>query len=156
MGHRRSRRLRKFYWEQVAEIRKLLERLVKQESQIDIEKYLSVCEQLGQEPDPEKMPLTLEDFPFEVQMAFFVCAFLPDIWDGMSGAYRGKDWSIVSDLFTIYEIDHPKAVFFFAKMYEDVLTEHRLKELVKKQKTEEVKSRKNAGGGKQYTHNVRG
>ena len=37
-----------------------------------------LCEQLGQEPDPDKMPLELSDFPGEVQVAFFMFSLLPE------------------------------------------------------------------------------
>ncbi len=72
MGNRNSRRFGKFYWEQVTEIIKLLERSVKEStSDVSIETYLLLCEQLEQEPDPDKMPLDASVFPPEVQVAFF-------------------------------------------------------------------------------------
>jgi hypothetical protein len=51
-----------------------------------------LCEQLGQDPDPNKMPLEASAFPYEVQVAFFMFDLLSDRWDGMSGTYLGKDW----------------------------------------------------------------
>ena len=75
-----------------------------------------MCEQLGQEPDPTKMPLDSSDFPEEVQVAFFVCNCLSDQWDGMNGSYMGKDWSEVDYVFTLYEIENPKIVYYFANM----------------------------------------
>ena len=53
-----------------------------------------LCEQLGQEPDPEKMPLETSVFPHEVQVAFFIFELLPDKWDGMSGYYFARFKSI--------------------------------------------------------------
>ena len=47
------------------------------------------------------MPPTLEDFPYEVQVAFFIYGLLPDIWVGMSGSYQGKDWSPLESLYNI-------------------------------------------------------
>ena len=44
-----------------------------------------ICYQLGEEPDPAKMPLETLDFPSEVQVAFFIFGFLEDNWDGMTG-----------------------------------------------------------------------
>lgn len=100
------------------------------------------------------MPLDSSDFPEEVQVAFFMFGMLSDTWEGMSGTYMGKDWTDAEYLFKLYEVDNPKQVMFFAKMYERVLIEHRAKEAEKKRKAEERKS--SAGGGKNYTHNVRG
>ena len=45
---------------------------------IDTEKYLAVCEQLNQEPDPIKMPPAMDSFPLEVQEAFFLHRMLSD------------------------------------------------------------------------------
>ena len=155
MGNRDSRRAGKFYWEQVAEIRKLLERYVKEDSSIDVEKYLTVCEQLGQEPDPAKMPLDSTDFPVEVQVAFFMFSLLSDNWEGMSGSYMGKLWTDLDFLFDLYQVDDREVVFYFMKLYEGTLISYRAQEAEKRRKAEERKA-KSAGGGKNYTHNVRG
>ena len=81
------------YQQQVAEVHKLLERYVRESDQLDVEKYLRICEELGQEPDPAKMPLEPSEFPEEVQVAFFIYEFLEDHWEGMSGTYLGKHWN---------------------------------------------------------------
>jgi len=41
------------------------------------------------------------------------------------------------------------------KVYENIIVSHKAEEAEKKRKAEERKA-KSAGGGKQYTHNVRG
>ena len=74
-----------------------------------------MCEQLGQEPDPEKMPPALENYPYEVQLAFFIYSLLQDTWDGMSGMYMGKNMSGLGELLDIYEIEDRKTVVFFMK-----------------------------------------
>lgn len=112
-----------------------------------------MCEQLEQEPDPEKMPLDSSDFPEEVQVAFFMFSLLPDKWDGMSGTYLGKDWSSLEILFSLHNIDEPRETFFFMKMYEGLLVKNRAEEADRKRKAQERKA-KSAGGGKNYTHNV--
>lgn len=114
-----------------------------------------MCEQLGQEPDPAKMPLESSSFPEEVQVAFFIYGLLSDRWDGMSGTYLGKDWNSLEYIFKIYEIENQKEIFFFLKIYENLLISYRAEEADKKRKAEERKA-KSAGGGKNYTHNVRG
>ena len=113
-----------------------------------------MCEQLGQEPDPAKMPLESSSFPEEVQVAFFVYGLLPDRWEGMSGTYLGKDWNSLNHIFELYEIDNQKEVFFFSKIYENLVVSFKAEEAEKKRKAEERKA-KSAGGGKQFTHNVR-
>ena len=69
-----------------------------------------MCEQLGQEPDPDEMPPELKDFPLEIQEAFLVHAMLPDRWDGASGSYMGKDWSPLSQLLDIQQVEDKKTV----------------------------------------------
>ena len=60
--------------------------------------YLDLCEQRGEDPDPDEMPPTVEDYPLEVQVAFLLHDLLPDRWDGMSGSYMGKDFSSIGTL----------------------------------------------------------
>ena len=87
-------------------------------------------------------------------MAFFILNMLSDAWEGMSGTYMGKSWIDAEHLFKLYEVEEPKAVMYFAKMYERVLVEYRAEESEKKRKAEERRS--SAGSGKNFTHNVRG
>ena len=101
------------------------------------------------------MPLDSSSFPEEVQVAFFVFSLLPDYWEGMSGTYMGKQWSGLDYIFELYNIDNPKTIFFFMKIYEGILIQYRAEQSDKKRKAEDRKS-KSAGGGKTYTHNVRG
>lgn len=101
------------------------------------------------------MPLDSSDFPEEVQVAFFVFSLLSDNWDGMSGTYLGKVWSNFDHICKLYNLDNPKVIFFFTKMYEGMVVKVRAEESERKRKADERKS-KSAGGGKTYTHNVRG
>ncbi len=114
-----------------------------------------MCEQLGQVPDPTKMPLEPSAFPEEVQVAFFIFSFLSDRWEGMSGTYLGKNWSDFDTIVRVYDYPtEPKIILYFAKVYERYLIEYKMKESENKQKAEERKA-KSAGGSKTYTHNVR-
>jgi hypothetical protein len=100
------------------------------------------------------MPLDSSDFPGEVQVAFFIFDMLSDHWDGMSGTYLGKNWTDAEHLFKLYEIEEPRVVMYFAKMYEKIVMQHRAEEADKRRKAEERRS--SAGSGKNFTHNVRG
>ena len=117
MGDRKHSRTRKFYASQVEKILSLLDKHFL-EGQIDIDKYLRICEQLGEEPDLDKMPPDKADYPSEVQDAFFMHDFLSDKWDGMSGSYLGKDYSNLETLLNIYEIENTKQVVLFLKHIE--------------------------------------
>ena len=131
----------------------MLERYVRQEDEISIDKYLSICEQLGEEPDPNKMPLETSDFPTEVQVAFFIFGFLEDRWEGMSGTYMGKTWNNLEYLFTLYDLDSKTTILYFMKMWEEVIVSFRANKSEQRRKAEESKS---ASGGKTFTHNVKG
>lgn len=99
------------------------------------------------------MPLDSSDFPHEVQVAFFIFGFLEDNWEGMSGSYLGKRWNTVEYLFNLYEVEERKTVLYIMKMYEGILITHRQEKAEQKQKAEK---RRSAGGGKKYTHNIKG
>ena len=113
-----------------------------------------LCEQLGQEPDPTKMPLELSDFPYEVQVAFFMFSLLSDRWEGMSGSYLGKFWDNVEYIFKLYEIENPSVIYYFMKLYEGIVVAHKAEEAEKRRKASERKAK--AGGGKNFAHNISG
>ena len=112
-----------------------------------------LCEQLGEEPDPTKMPLEPSDFPEEVQVAFFMFSLLPDHWEGMSGTYMGKYWDGVDYFFKVYEVEDPKTILYFMKLYEREVVSYKANQADKQRKAEERKAK---SGGKNYTHNVKG
>lgn len=133
----------------------MLGRKIKESSaSIDVAKYLLICEQLGQDPDPEKMPLETSAFPAEVQVAFFIFDLLSDRWDGQSATYLGKDWTSVPFLLDLYEVEDKKVVVYFMKTYEILIVNSKMEEAEKKRKADERKQK--AGSGKTFTHNVKG
>ena len=111
-----------------------------------------LCEQLGEEPDPAKMPLEPSDFPEEVQVAFFMFSLLPDHWEGMSGTYMGKYWDGLDYFFKVYQIENPRTVLYFMKSYERIIVEHR----ADKAEAERKRAERQKSGGKNYTYNVKG
>lgn len=72
---------------------------------MDKQAYFEMCEMLGTEPLDEEIPLELDDFPELVQQALHIYSYLPDIWEGMSGTFMGKDLSIIPLLFDAFSID---------------------------------------------------
>ena len=99
------------------------------------------------------MPLDASDFPVEVQVAFFIFTLLEDNWDGMSGTYLGKFWGNLQYLFELHEVEEKVVTLRIMKMYESILVNHRAQKAEQKRKAEE---RKSSGGGKNYTHNIKG
>ena len=145
MGYWNSWRTRKFYQEQVDAVLALIKRKFTY-GKVGVETYLKICEQTGEEPDPEKMPPEMVDFPFEVQMAFLIHNLLPDRWDGMSGSYMGKDWSAYGALLDIYEIVDKKETTYFVKAIESENSKVLNDELSNKRKAQERASKASTGG----------
>jgi hypothetical protein len=82
-----------------------------------------MCEQLGSEPIPEEIPASFEDFPYSVQRAINIFYILPDVFEGMSGTYMGKNYSILPYLFDeIYEVEDKKQTMQFILMINSIVT----------------------------------
>ena len=142
MGNDRGWLLGKLFDEQVEELEERLARYVKeQDSSISRDTYLKICKELGKEPDPQKMPLDISEFPSEMQVAFFVFSLLPDVWEGMSGTYMGKDWSSLTEMLNIFEIEDRRSTVYLMKLYENVIVQFRAKKEEGKRKAEERKQK---------------
>jgi len=69
------------------------------------DRYLEMQEQLGREPDPEKCPPGIEDFPDEVVEAIQIFNYLGDRVYPEIG-YIGKDYTNLPILIKVFEIDN--------------------------------------------------
>lgn len=68
------------------------------------DRYLEMCEQLGKEPNLERMPPAWEDFPESVQQAINIFGLLgdrvfPDV------GYIGKDYTNLPVLIEVYGVE---------------------------------------------------
>ena len=101
------------------------------------EKYFMMCEQMGQEPIPEEVPADFEDFPHIVQTAMNIHAILPDNWDGFSGTYMGKDYTLFPYLADkVYSVENKSQIVQFVTMIDRIIMEHRAA-------AQKIKQRKN-------------
>lgn len=91
------------------------------------------------------MPVSLDLYPFEVQQAFLIHDLLPDRWDGMSGAYFGKDMSALGSLLDIWEIEDKKTAVYFLKHIEARNVNQINKEQEQKRKARERSSKSGVG-----------
>ena len=80
---------------------------------MDLDKYLAICEQLNQDPDPDKMPPEMRDYPQEVQQSFMLHSILTDKWDGTSGMYMGKDFAPIGTYLDVFNIEDKRTVTYF-------------------------------------------
>jgi hypothetical protein len=74
------------------------------------DKYLHMCELMGDEPDLDKIPPDFYDFPWYIRYAFDIFNYLPDKYmgGGMSAPiYAGKDITALPVLFEAYQVDNP-------------------------------------------------
>ncbi len=62
------------------------------ESKITVDKYFEICDQLGQEPDPDRIPIQWSDIPNEAQIAVSIFNSLGDRLVADIG-YLGKDYT---------------------------------------------------------------
>lgn len=66
---------------------------------------------MGTEPIEEEIPVDPSDFCQEAQQAFYIYHVLPDVVDGMSGIWYGKNFSGIGDIFKFYKIKEEREVF---------------------------------------------
>ena len=104
-----------------------------------------MCEQLGNEPIPEEIPLEFGDFPFMVQEAIQIFSILPDNWEGMSGTYMGKDYTILPYLMdSIFEVVNKQQTMQTLLTIGSIVMKNRIQE----QKIRDRKAKNKAKKGK--------
>lgn len=144
MGKYKNRRCTKFYESQLNDIEEGLVNLFDNSSaKMSKDQYLLLMEQLGQDPNPEEIPLEFSDFPYEVQEAIKIFSILPDIYEGMSGTYMGKDYTILPYLMDeIFKVENKQETMMYLVMINKIVTDIRQKEQQRKQKQAERKSKR--------------
>lgn len=106
------------------------------------EKYLTTCALLGDEIDEKKMPPDLDDFPSYVHQALDVFNCLPDTYSGgMEPIYSGKDYSALSDLFSVLNVEKEDQLLVFKVV-------HSLDTRARTQAINEAKRKAKKGGKK--------
>ena len=87
-----------------------------------------LCEELGNTPKEDEMPADFNDFPYIIQVAMSIFAMLPDIYEGMSGTYMGKDFTLLPYLAGIYEIENHAQLMQFINMIGNIIMKKRTEE----------------------------
>jgi hypothetical protein len=92
---------------------------------------------MGWEPRDEDLPVDPSTLSIEAQQALLVLNSLPDMWEGMSGTWLGKNYNGLETILDIYDIEDKKTVFELLK-----IAEHELGDFyAKKQKEQQNMSK---------------
>ena len=100
-----------------------------------------MCEQLGKEPVAEELPADFEDFPYIVQVAIIIFGILPDVWEGFSGTYMGKNFSLLPYLAKdVYKVDdHPQLVQIITLINKIVMDKRAAQQKARQKKNKNLK-----------------
>lgn len=77
------------------------------------QRYLDMCQELGNEPIESEIPFDFEDFPPDVQDSIVIYGYLKDNWEYMGGNYIGKDLTNLFHLFDLFEIEQTSRKLVF-------------------------------------------
>ena len=76
---------------------------------------------MGWEPKEEELPQDGANLSLECQQALTILNALPDNWEGMNGTWLGKDYSGLSAVMDIYQVESRREVFELLKEAESIL-----------------------------------
>jgi len=76
---------------------------------------------MGWEPKEEELPQDGTNLSLECQQALTILNALPDMWEGMNGTWLGKDYSGLSAVMDIYEVESRREVFELLKEAESII-----------------------------------
>jgi len=109
---------------------------------MSIDQYFEMCEQMGWEPKEEEIPKNPSHLSYNVQGALTLFNALPDIWEGMSGTWMGKDYSGLMDIMNIYGFDNKKEIFSLLKIAEGEAGKFYAEKAKQKESLDEAKARR--------------
>ena len=82
-----------------------------------------MCEQLGNQPQASEIPAEYSDFPHQIQEILQIFNILPDRWEGMSGTYMGKDYTLLPYLFDVlFEVEDRQLAMKFLLIITSLVT----------------------------------
>lgn len=101
---------------------------------VDPDKYLAMCEALGDTPDLDKLPPNWDSFPWYVHTSMEIFNALPDTYSGgMSPVFTGKNYSslpVMYDLYLVGDEDKMK-IFEVLRFLDNRAREQAIKEAKK-------------------------
>ena len=101
------------------------------------EKYIKMCEQLGDPIQEDRIPPEMDDFPSYVETAISIFNSLPDMYSGgMEPIYSGKDIGAINTLYDIFSVENDDKLRVFRVV-------HYLDSRARKQAINEAKRKAN-------------
>lgn len=85
------------------------------------ERYLEMCEMLGNQPLEEEIPVEEGDLTYQSIKALEIYKFLRDVYDSNIGRYLGKDLSNISSIFDIFGVDEDRKLMYQLIVYIDMV-----------------------------------
>jgi len=83
------------------------------------ESYYEMCDMLGNEPNPDELPVEFSDLYTDIQEAYYIYIMLQDTWDQMNGTYTGKNFSGLLDILTLHEVEDKKQCFLLLRKIDE-------------------------------------
>ena len=80
------------------------------EAKVSADRYFEICEQLGQEPELERIPIEWNDLPILAQSAVYTFNMLGDRIEADIG-YLGKDYTNLPLIMDTFEIEDNRELF---------------------------------------------
>lgn len=84
------------------------------------EVYYDMCEALGADPIESEIPIEFDDLILDVQESLIIYNGLQDNWDSMSGRYLGKNFSGLSDILELYNVEDKRTTFNIIRKIDDI------------------------------------
>jgi hypothetical protein len=93
---------------------------------------------MGNEPNPDEIPVEIDDLPEEIQTVFDLYVKLPDRWDTFNGVYQGKDLTCLGVILDIKKVEDRATALDLILMIDAA----REQQLAKKRKQAEQRKKK--------------
>ena len=107
------------------------------------ERYLEMCNALGNAPIEEEIPISFEDFPQFLQQILQIYFMLPSQLVGMEGTFVGKDLSILPFLIDTYKLPYKLLTVEIIQMCSNIQANHLYEQRKQKQKAKESQKKPN-------------
>lgn len=93
------------------------------------EQYLEMCAQMGSEPNPDEIPVEVDDLTVQSQEVIEIFNYMPDEWGSMGG-YVGKNLHNFPTIFELFKVPEDNWILYLDLL--GILIEEQVKIVNKK------------------------